>query len=200
MHRWYNAPANGGGATGKDHTEGCSMFNAPRMVAGLLFVAALGWLMAVGAFVLAGRAAGKIDAPATVLGLGVFTFLPALLMLVFGVAAWRMGTAAARQAAEIALERGVLERLSARGELFLPQVAAEMHTSLDALREAVYRIAGKNLLTGYVNWQEQKLYSREAEALNRAGTCPSCGGKLELAGKGVIRCPYCGSEVFLPLT
>ncbi|MCX7598893.1 MAG: hypothetical protein N2512_08520, partial [Armatimonadetes bacterium] len=117
-----------------------------------------------------------------------------------GVAAWRMGSVFARQAAEIALERGLLERLSARGEVFLPQVAAEMHTSLDSLREAVYRVAGKNLLAGYVNWQEQKLYSREAEALNRASSCPNCGGKLELAGKGVIRCPYCGSEVFLPPT
>ncbi|MCX7599593.1 MAG: hypothetical protein N2512_12120, partial [Armatimonadetes bacterium] len=104
------------------------MFNAPRMVAGLLFVAALGGLAAVGAFVLAGHAAGKIDAPATALGLGVFTFLPALLMLALGVAAWRMGSVFARQAAEIALERGLLERLSARGEVFLPQVAAEMHT------------------------------------------------------------------------
>lgn len=176
------------------------MFNAPRMVAGLLFVGALGWLAAAGAFVLAGHAAGKIDAPATVLGLGVFTLLPALLFLVLGAVAWRMGSVAAREAAEIALERGLLERLSARGELFLPQVAAEMHTSPDALREAVYRVAGKKLLTGYVNWQEQKLYSRDAEALNRAGTCPSCGGRLELAGKGVIRCPYCGSEIFLPLT
>lgn len=176
------------------------MFNAPKTVAGVLFVTSLGWLVAVGAFVLAGHAAGKIDAPATALGLGLFTFLPALLMLGFAVVAWRIGAAVARQAAEIALERALLERLSARGELFLPQVAAEMHTSVEALRDAVYRVAGKNLLAGYVNWKEQKLYSREAEALNRAGTCPSCGGRLELAGKGVIRCAYCGSEVFLPAT
>ena len=28
-------------------------------------------------------------------------------------------------------------------------------------------------------------------------TCPNCGGALELAGKGLIRCPYCGAEIFI---
>jgi hypothetical protein len=27
--------------------------------------------------------------------------------------------------------------------------------------------------------------------------CPSCGGEVELAGKGVVRYPFCGAEVFL---
>ena len=27
--------------------------------------------------------------------------------------------------------------------------------------------------------------------------CPNCAGELELAGKGVIQCPFCGAEVFL---
>jgi len=41
------------------------------------------------------------------------------------------------------------------------------------------------------------LYSVEAQKLKDNGTCPKCGGKLELAGKGLIKCPYCGTEVFL---
>ena len=27
--------------------------------------------------------------------------------------------------------------------------------------------------------------------------CPNCGGQLELGGKGIIKCPYCGAEIFL---
>jgi DNA-directed RNA polymerase subunit RPC12/RpoP len=27
--------------------------------------------------------------------------------------------------------------------------------------------------------------------------CPNCGGEQAFAGKGVITCPYCGSELFL---
>ncbi len=174
------------------------MVNMPKMIAGILVLMALGWLVVAGSFVYAGHAAMKIDVPAMVLGLGVFTVLPALLMLAFAGVAWKTARQVDRNMADIGLERALLERLSARGEIFLPQVAGELHVSADTLRDAVYRLAGKNLLTGYVNWKEQKLYSREAAALNEAGNCPGCGGKLELAGKGVIRCPYCGTEVFLP--
>ena len=34
-------------------------------------------------------------------------------------------------------------------------------------------------------------------AFGRRNTCEVCGGQLELAGPGVIRCPYCGTEYFL---
>jgi DNA-directed RNA polymerase subunit RPC12/RpoP len=30
----------------------------------------------------------------------------------------------------------------------------------------------------------------------KSGVCPKCAGKLEVAGKGLVKCPYCGSEVF----
>lgn len=174
------------------------MVNMPKIATIVAAVLGVGWLVAVGSFVMAAHASGKIDASATALGLGVFTFLPALLMFVFAGVAWRMARVQDREMADISLERDILERVNAEGEVYLPQLAAELHTNLDSVKNAVYRVAGKNLLAGYVNWDEQKLYSRDAAALNKAGTCPHCGGKLELAGKGVIRCPYCGSEVFLP--
>jgi tRNA(Ile2) C34 agmatinyltransferase TiaS len=40
------------------------------------------------------------------------------------------------------------------------------------------------------------IYSAEAKARAAAGRCPRCGGKLNLAGRGVIQCGHCGSEVF----
>ena len=45
-------------------------------------------------------------------------------------------------------------------------------------------------------WDEGTLYSRDAAQLH-GHKCPSCGGAVELAGKGVVRCPYCGAEIFL---
>jgi hypothetical protein len=170
----------------------------PKFIAVVLVITAVSWAAIAGSFIMAGKAAAKIDMPAATLGLGLFTALPVLLMLLFAGVAWKMARQVDRDMADIGLERSILERLNAQGEIFLPQVAAEIHASAEAVRDAVYRLAGKNLLTGYVDWKAQKLFSREAAALNDAGTCPGCGGKLELAGKGVIRCPYCGSEVFLP--
>lgn len=29
------------------------------------------------------------------------------------------------------------------------------------------------------------------------GSCPNCGGVLEPAGKGLVRCRYCGTEIYL---
>jgi len=45
-------------------------------------------------------------------------------------------------------------------------------------------------------WDEGTLYSREAAQLH-GHKCPSCGGAVELAGKGVVGCPFCGAEIFL---
>jgi DNA-directed RNA polymerase subunit RPC12/RpoP len=52
------------------------------------------------------------------------------------------------------------------------------------------------LFSGYINWDDGVLYSKQASQL-KTGTCPNCGAKLELAGKGVVKCSACGSEVFL---
>ncbi len=174
------------------------MTNAPKTVGILLLLSGVGWGLAVSAFVLAGRAAGKIDAPAAVLGVGIFAALPALAAVAAGALLVRAGLRQDRRLRQIALDRQVLERLAARGQLYLPELSAELGVGLDELRECVYRIAGENLLAGYINWAEQRLYSADAAALTQRSVCPNCGGRLELAGRGVIRCPYCGTEIFLP--
>jgi hypothetical protein len=179
--------------------KGCRAVTNPyKNIALVLVLIAVGWLVAVGGFVLAGYRAGRIDVAAAALGLGIFAFFPALVALVVGGVVWAWGRRVDRELQDLTLERLLLERLEARGQLSLPELAAELRVSPEALREAVYRAAAKNLLTGYVNWQEQKLYSAEVGRLGEHPTCPNCGGQLELAGKGVLRCPYCGSEVFLP--
>ena len=40
-------------------------------------------------------------------------------------------------------------------------------------------------------------YSVESQKLTGDSKCPNCGGDLIFAGKGLISCPYCGSQVFL---
>jgi tRNA(Ile2) C34 agmatinyltransferase TiaS len=54
------------------------------------------------------------------------------------------------------------------------------------------------VFSGYVNWDEGTLYSEQASELRNMTQCKNCGGNLTLAGKGVIKCPFCGTEYFLP--
>jgi DNA-directed RNA polymerase subunit RPC12/RpoP len=64
------------------------------------------------------------------------------------------------------------------------------------VRTYIYDLIGKDLFRGYVNWDRGELVSAEAAQI-KDGTCPNCGGRLELAGKGLVRCPYCGTEIYL---
>jgi len=75
-------------------------------------------------------------------------------------------------------------------------VAIEMNASRDEVKAWLYDLVGKGLFSGYVNWDEGVLYSRQASQL-KTNRCPKCGGEVKLAGKGVVTCPFCGTEIFL---
>ena len=98
--------------------------------------------------------------------------------------------------AEVRKERAVLNMVQTRGQVRVADVALELDVTLDQIQAYIHDLVGKGLFSGYVNWDEGLLYSRDAAQL-RGNTCPNCGGEVELAGKGVVRCPYCGSEIFL---
>lgn len=85
----------------------------------------------------------------------------------------------------------------ARGQIQLDDLARELSAPRDLVRTWIYELVKRGEFTGYINWDEGILYSTEARVLTLAGKCPHCNGELSLAGKGVIRCGYCGSEIFL---
>jgi hypothetical protein len=87
--------------------------------------------------------------------------------------------------------------VSARGQIRMDDLAQELRAPSDLTRTWMYELVERGEFSGYINWDEGVLYSREARALTEAGRCPNCNGELSLAGKGVIRCRYCSSEIFL---
>jgi DNA-binding Lrp family transcriptional regulator len=100
----------------------------------------------------------------------------------------------------IALEekrRQILGRVEARGQVSLDVLATELDAPVALVQEWIYRLVQSRKFTGYINWDEGILYSADAEGLRDGGRCPYCGGELGLAGKGVVRCHNCGSEIFL---
>lgn len=93
-------------------------------------------------------------------------------------------------------ERAILNSVMTRGKVTIPDLAIEGDLTRDQVRDYIYDLIGKDLFRGYVNWDRGEIVSAEAAQI-KDGTCPNCGGRLELAGKGLVRCPFCGTETYL---
>lgn len=105
-----------------------------------------------------------------------------------------------REASEDALitkQRQLLDMVTARGELRLTDAAVELQSPHAEIKRWVYNLVGLGVFSGYVNWEDGILYSSQAANLRDLSACKRCGGKVSLAGKGVSKCQYCGTEYFL---
>jgi len=143
------------------------------------------------------RGEGSLTAGAATLGwvLGIAVLvLPQLAIGIFLL--WKGGQEAA-VAEKADKERELLSIVKARGQVDIRDVAIEMQVSKDEVHDMIHDLVGMGLYSGYINWDEGTLYSSQASQLRELTECKHCGGQLELAGKGVIRCPYCGTEYFL---
>jgi hypothetical protein len=98
---------------------------------------------------------------------------------------------------QAAMQRKILDMVKTRGKVNVSDVIVELQSSLPAVQDMVYKLVGMGVFSGYVNWDEGTLYSAEASELRGIEQCKNCGGNLTLAGKGVIKCPFCGTEYFL---
>jgi DNA-directed RNA polymerase subunit RPC12/RpoP len=120
-----------------------------------------------------------------------------LILAGAGVYMFISGRSESQQYAQVEQEKRVLNTVTTRGQVMIPELAVEMNASVDQIKKYVYDLVGKGLFTGYVDWKAGKLISQEASKMQGQTKCPNCGGQLELGGKGIIKCPYCGAEIFL---
>lgn len=93
-------------------------------------------------------------------------------------------------------QRTILNAVMTRGRVGVADLAIECNLTREQVKENIYDLIGKDLFRGYVNWERGELVSAEVAQI-KEDTCPNCGGKVELAGKGLVRCPYCGTETYL---
>ncbi len=119
----------------------------------------------------------------------------------FGVWFLIQGRSETAQFGEVEKEKRILNIVQTQGTVQLGAMAIEMNMPLDKIKGYIYDLVGKGLFTGYVDWRVGKLVSSDAAVITQAvitGKCPNCGAPQVVAGKGVIRCDYCGAEFFLP--
>ena len=155
------------------------------------------WLLAWTGYFLAGVGAGKTDMPAAILGIILFGGIVAAILAVGGVVVLAKAGRETAELADVRFEQRVLDIVDTRGSARIPEIAAELQCPPEQIKDAIYDLVGKRLFTGYVNWKAQRVYS-VAAANMPTDKCPNCGGTLELGGKDVVVCPYCGTEIFLP--
>ncbi len=143
------------------------------------------------------RGEGSLTAGAATLGWVLGIVVLVLPQLAIGAFLLWKGAQEAAVAKQADAQRELLSIVKSRGQVDIRDVAIEMQISKDEVQDMIHDLVGMGLYSGYINWDEGTLYSSQANQLRELTNCKHCGGQLELAGKGVIRCPYCGTEYFL---
>jgi DNA-directed RNA polymerase subunit RPC12/RpoP len=137
----------------------------------------------------------------TTSGGAVLGILLALVVIapIFGVGAYlfRKGGQEQAELAQVQKEKQILNAVLTRGQVTINELVAEMQLPREEVERMIHDLVGKQLFSGAINWDKGVLYSVESQKLTGDSKCPNCGGDLVFAGKGLIVCPYCGSQVFL---
>lgn len=132
--------------------------------------------------------------------LGVLVCMGVLVLPLVGGGLLILTRAKREQASmeHVARQRKLLGIIEAAGEISIADLALETGGTRETVRKDLYDLVSKGLFSGYVDWDRGRLFARQASELRAGSNCPNCGAELQLAGKGLIRCGFCGAEVFLP--
>ena len=156
-------------------------------IAGILVISVVSvWLLSAEGLTRGGRSLGFIFAlllSAPLIGVGVFMI--------------QKSRQEGKALAEISRQRKLLNIVKTQGQVTISDLVLELNATFDQVKNWIYDLVGKGLFSGYVNWEEGTLYSQQASLLRGETSCKHCGGAVNFAGKGVIRCPYCGTEYFV---
>lgn len=140
---------------------------------------------------------GSLTAGAATLGAAGLILVLVLPQIGFGVFLLWRGQGEAAVSAKRERQRELLNIVKTRGQVHLSDLVLEMDSSKDEVHQTIHQLVGMGLYSGYINWDEGMLYSQQASTLRELTNCKHCNGELELAGKGIVRCPFCGTEYFL---
>lgn len=160
----------------------------------LMLVAAV-LTLAIGLYLFSGVLEGRLTTSGLMLGL-VLVLVLAAPLFAGGIYLRAQGRNETLQYNQAAQQKKLLNIVKTHGKVEIPELALELNFTRDQVKEAIYDLVGKGLFTGYINWDDGILYAREASVMQTT-KCPNCGGIREVVGKGVVKCPFCGSELFL---
>ncbi len=171
--------------------------NNGKMVGGILIAVGLVLFVVVSIFIGSGIPSGQVGTSGAILGIGVFGVLPLLILGGGGLYLFMRGQSEARDMEGVRKKERLLGIIQAQGKVSLSTMMLESKMSRDDVKTAIYDLVNLGLFSGYIDWKSQTFYSQDASRVG-SNKCPNCGGIRELVGKGVVKCPYCGVELFIP--
>ncbi len=168
-----------------------------RTVGVLLVVVGVGVCLLGSALLVAGLASGQLQPAGAILGLGLLSVFVVAPLIGGGVLALIRDRGERVEQAQADAQRKILDMVRTRGKVNVSDIVIELQSDLPAVQDMIYGLVGMGVFSGYVNWAEGVLYSAEAASIREMQQCKHCGGNISLVGKGVLKCPYCGTEYFL---
>jgi ribosomal protein S27AE len=169
-----------------------------RVVGIILILFGIAAIAIVGIWALAEMASGEaLSLGGAALAVALVFFLVTAPTVGVGAYLLVKGQRESADLAEVDKQRKLLNIVLSRGQVNLSDLVLELGSSSDQVKAWIYDLVGKGLFSGYINWNDGILYSRQAGSIRETQKCPNCGGQMQFGGKGVITCPYCGTDVFL---
>lgn len=170
--------------------------NSGKLVGVILMVVGFGIAVIAGLWLASQVSSGQLQSGGAFVGAGM-AFIPVALLVGFGIFLFVRGSKEAETESEMQKQRQLLDIVKSRGQVPVSDLALEMKTSVDSVKNMVHQLVGLQVFSGYINWEKGILYSSDASNLRGLNKCKNCGGDIKLAGKGVVVCPFCGTEYFL---
>ena len=170
--------------------------NSGRLVGIILIVVGFGVAVIASLWLASQVTGGQLQSGGAIVG-GALAFIPVALLTGFGFYMYVQGGKEAESESEMQKQRQLLDIVKSRGQVAVSDLVLEMKTNVDSVKSMVHQLVGLQVFSGYINWDKGILYSSDASNLRGLEKCKNCGGEIKLAGKGVVACPFCGTEYFL---
>lgn len=172
--------------------------NSGRLISIIALAIGFGLTALIGLFLATQAASGEIES-AGALVIGAFLgFVLVAPIFGFGIYMYAQSGKEVEEQSEMEAQRAVLDIVRSRGQVGLHDLAIETNRSVEQVTGYLHQLVGLQVFAGYINWDKQTVYSADASHLHRLNQCENCGAAIELAGRGVIACQFCGTEYFLP--
>jgi hypothetical protein len=173
------------------------MIGSGKTIGVILIVVGLAICALVSLFIGSGLATAQTSVPGLILGIGAFGVLPLLLLGGVGLFLFFRGSQEAQELGVVRQKERLLGMIQAQGKVTLNTIMVEQHLSREQVQNYIYELVQQGLFSGYIDWNSATFFSQDAGRVG-SNKCPNCGGVREVVGKGIVKCPYCGVELFIP--